>query len=151
MRGLQWTRNSLDNVIVKEMWMQMATVHAIILKLRVVWIQRPAISMNLLRLTTLLASTALVNFLPQGIIIWLLSLPLVGTAGIKRYRLSAVLNHPGDKLLAVFGSEDSPLSIQAPSGVFNHIKWVLECFHIDVVHAFVFSSIWPMTVLEQLA
>ena len=42
------------------------------------------------------------------------------TAGLKRYRLSAVLNHPGDKLLAVFGSEDSPLSIQAPSGAFNH-------------------------------
>ena len=64
----------LDNVIVKEMWMQMATVHAIISKLRVVWIQRPAISMNLLRLTTVLASTALVNFLPQGVTIWLLSL-----------------------------------------------------------------------------
>ncbi|MDG1675482.1 MAG: hypothetical protein P8H88_08560, partial [Flavobacteriales bacterium] len=28
--------------------------------------------------------------------------------------------HPGDKLLAVYGSQDSPLSIQAPSGVFNH-------------------------------
>ena len=65
------------NVIVMEMWMQMATVHAIILKLLVVWIRRPAISMNLLRLTTLLASTALVKFLAQGIIIWLLSLPPV--------------------------------------------------------------------------
>ena len=56
-------------VTVKEMWMQMATEHAIIWKLKVVWIQRPAILMSLLRLTTLLVSIVLVKLLQQGVII----------------------------------------------------------------------------------
>ena len=57
------------NAIVKEMWMQMATEHAIIWRLGVVWIQRPATLMNPPRLMTHHVSIVLAKLCRQGVIL----------------------------------------------------------------------------------
>ena len=41
-------------------------------------------------------------------------------SGFTTYRLNIVMNHHNDRLIAVFGTEDSPLQLNAPQGVFNH-------------------------------
>ena len=93
--------------------------------------------MNLLRLTTVLASTALVNFLPQGVTIWLLSL-LPCDSSTQALSLECRAQPSWRQIVGSLRFRRQ--SFVHSSTVWclqSCIKWFLECFDTDVVHAFV--------------